>query len=117
MALTISAVSGSAAPWGNKRRRDFDITFDDSYPDNGEALTAANFGFKKVESVIPHGPFRKSDGSNVILVSYDHTNSKLLAFRGKDPGDAGGADIPFPEVAATTDLSTYSGRVTVIGFG
>lgn len=111
MALTVTAVSGTARSDGNRRRKCFTITFDSSYADNGEALSASTLGFRKVEEVIPHGVFRKADGSDAVFVSYDHTNSKLLAYW----GNAGTASA-VPEVTDTTDLSGYSGRVTVVGY-
>lgn len=111
MGLTVSEVAGTKNVWGNKRVRVYDVTFDSSYPDNGEALTAATLGFKKVNQVLPHGPFRAADGSSALLVSYDHTNSKLLAFTSGST-----AQDPLPE-NTTADISTYSGRITVIGTG
>jgi hypothetical protein len=114
MALTITRVVTKRGV-GSRKNVVADLTFDSSYDDNGESLTAADVGMRKLEEVIPHGPFRKSDGSDAVLVSYDHTNSKLVAFRGKDPANAGGADVPFPEVANTTNLGSYSGRVTFVG--
>ena len=66
---------------------------------------------RKIEQVIPNGPFRKSDGSDAVVVSYDFTNVKLLAIW----GNAGTASA-MPEVTDTTDLSAYSGRVTFIGY-
>ena len=114
MALTVSRVTGADSVFGNKRIRTRTITFDSSYADNGEPLTAATLGLRTVEAVIPHGPFRKADGSDAISVSYDHTNSKLLAYWGNNDS---GSDGPLIEVADTTDLSGYSGRVTCIGTG
>lgn len=116
MALTIAKVTGADTVFGNKKVKVRTITFDSSYADNGESLTASDVGLRKIEQVIPNGPFRKSDGSDAIVPSYDFTNAKLLAFDQKDPGSAGGTDIAFPEVANTTDLSAYSGRVTFIGY-
>ena len=113
MALTLTAVAGAHTTWGNKKVRVYDVTFDSSYADNGESLTAANVGLRKIEQAIPNGPFRKSDGSLAVTVSFDHTNSKLLAFVGDNDN---AADAPFIEAASTTDLSTYSGRVTFVGW-
>lgn len=109
--LTVTTVSGASRKDGNRRHKCFDITFDSSYPDNGEALTPATLGMRVVEEFIPHGPFRKSDGSDAIHVSFDRTNNKLIAYW----GNAGTASA-LPEVTDTTDLSAYSGRVTVIGY-
>jgi hypothetical protein len=45
-----------------------------------------------------------------LLVSYDITNQKLLAFAG-----TGTAQNSFPE-NTTADISAYSGRMTFIGY-
>lgn len=115
MALTVAIVAGSKRIEGNKRVREVDITFDSSYPDNGEAITAVDCGLKTIQGLNPHGPAVKSDGSVAVLVSYDATNSKMLAFWQTDPAAVGGAAVPFPEVADTTSLATYAVRATVIG--
>lgn len=111
MALTVLPVTGEK-PFvkGNRDDAVFTITFDSSYPTAGEPLTAATLGFKKLREVRAHGPFRNTDGTLGIVVSYDHTNAKLLAYWG-NAGSVSG----MPEVASTTDLSTYSGRITVTG--
>ena len=108
MALTVSRVSSYVA--GNKRHRVCDVTFDSSYADNGESLTAADVGLNKVEQVVG-SIARHSDGSKAIVVSYDYTNSKLLAFLGA----ADAADAPMDEAGAI-DLSAYSARLTFIGY-
>jgi hypothetical protein len=110
VALTISRVTGADYTVGNRKAKVRDITFDSTYPDNGEALTATNVGLRVIEQAIPHGPFRKTDGSDALIVSYDHTNSKLLAYVG-----TGTAQNRLPE-NTTADISAYSGRVTFIGY-
>lgn len=109
---TVSIASRTV--FGNKRVRIVDFTFDSSYPDNGEALSASDIGLRQIDAVIPCGPARKSDGSLAVPVSYDHTNSKLLAYWG-DNNNA--ADAPLIEVADTTDLSTYAVKLICIGTG
>jgi hypothetical protein len=111
MALTVAAVTGSK-PYitGNRDVVVRTITFDNNYPTGGEALTAASFGLKRLDEVRPHGAFRNTDATLGIVVSYDHTNAKLVAYWG-NAGTASG----MPEVTDTTDLSTYSGRVTAVG--
>ena len=75
------------------------ITFDNSYPTGGEAIDATgDIGYL---SLIP-GP------SAGYVFEWDEANQKIKAYRQKDPGNAGGADIALPEVAATTDLSAVS---------
>ena len=111
MALTLSEVTGTRGVWGNKKTRTYDVTFDSSYADNGESLTASDIGLGTIQQVIG-SVARKSDGSLAIGVSYDHTNSKLLAFVGDNDN---AADAPWIEAGAV-DLSTYSARLTFIGY-
>jgi hypothetical protein len=117
--LTLAKLTPNAdTTFGNTRIKFRDITFDDSYPTGGESLTAANFGLKHLDAVIPHGPAVDSDGSggtNAVTVTYDHTNSKLQAFRQIDPADTGGDQVSLPEVGSTDSLANYTVRVTAIG--
>ena len=113
MALTVQAVTPKSETQfvaGNKDFKHFTITFDSSYPTAGEPLTAADLGCKVVFAVIPCGSFRNTAGTLGIQVSYDHTNAKLLAY-----WTGAVVSTALAEVASTTDLSTYSGRVLVIG--
>jgi len=50
-----------------------DVAFDSSYPTNGEAVTAQQFGLTALDFVLP------SPASGYIF-EFDHTNSKLKAF-------------------------------------
>lgn len=113
MALAFTKVPDGNRVEGNKRKIDWTVTFDNSYADNGETITPANVGLRRIESVHAHGPFRKSDGSDAIVVSYDAAAGKLLAFQ------ANGAAVglaALPEAANATDLSAYSGRITATGY-
>ncbi len=113
MALTVTPVATNidTRPFvaGNKDFKIVTIAFDDSYVTGGEPLTAASLGAKAIFAVIPLGAFRNTDATLGIVVSYDMTNSKLVAYWG-NAGSVSG----MPEVASTTDLSTYSGRLLVI---
>lgn len=75
------------------------IALDDSYPTGGEALDLT--GNEKFDVLIA-----QSEGGYVF--SFNPSDQKLLAYRQKDPGDAGGADIALPQVANTTDLSALT---------
>lgn len=109
MALTLSKVDAWVE--GNKRVRVYDVTFDSSYVTAGESLTAADIGLKKITEANIHGPFKTSSGTTGVFPTYDYTNSKLICFW----GNAGTASVA-PEVTSTTDLSTFSGRMTFKGF-
>lgn len=111
MALTVAKVAGADYTVSNKRVRVRTITFDSSYLTAGESLTPADVGLRVIDEARSHGPFRVTDGTSSIDVSYDHTNKKLLAYW----GNAGTASVA-PEVTSTTDLSTYSGRMTFVGW-
>lgn len=111
MALTVAKVTGADHIAGNMRHKVRTITFDSSYPTGGEPLTAGDLGLKAVFEVRAHGPFRNTGATLGVTVSYDHANSKLVAYWG-NAGTASG----LPEVTNTTDLSTYSGRITAVGY-
>ena len=75
------------------------IALDDSYPTGGEALDVS--GSESFTTLIA-----QSEGGYVF--SFNPSDQKLLAYRQKDPADAGGADIALVQVAATTDLSALT---------
>ena len=111
MALTVAKVTGQQDfVAGNRKHKVRTITFDSSYPTGGESLTAADLGLKSITEIRPHGSFRAAANTSAIEVSFDYTNAKLIAFW----GNAGTASVQ-PEVTNTTDLSTYSGRITAVG--
>jgi hypothetical protein len=111
MALTIAKIADAPdRVSGNRRERRRTITFDSSYPTGGESLVPSDVGLKRIEEFRTHGEFRAANNTTGINVSYDHTNQKLIAYW----GNAGTASAE-PEVSNTTDLSTYSGRVSIIG--
>jgi hypothetical protein len=83
---------------GAKVRKLWSVTGPSSYATGGEAL---DFGLGTVEVVLAELP---SNGTDLRAVRWDYTNSKLKWF------DWAGA-----EIAAATDLSTYSARLEVIG--
>jgi hypothetical protein len=110
MALTVAAVANvKDTVWGNKRIKTRQVTFDSTYPTGGESLVASDFGLKTIDTVLVAGPARKSDGSNAVIASFDHTNKTLMAFWSAASGAAPG------QVSNNTDLSTYSVRVVAIG--
>jgi hypothetical protein len=110
MALTVTVDKQASGSVGHLKKRVCDITFDSSYATAGESLTPADVGLRVVHEAIAHGVFRTSSGTTGVDVSYDRTNKKLFAYW----GNAGSASV-IPEVTSTTDLSTFSGRITFIG--
>lgn len=111
MSVTVTKVATNVS--GRIRERIVDVLMDSSYPTGGEPLTATDLGLKTVLTV---NAVQKTVGTSIRIFQYDLTNSKLLAFQQKDPAAAGGADIPLPEVADTTSLSTITVRVTARGY-
>jgi hypothetical protein len=112
MALGVTRITNvKDTIWGNQRVKHRHLTFDSSYPAGGLALKPSDVGLKTIDQVIVAGPARKNDATSAVLASYDHTNGKVLAF-----WSAGSGAAP-TQVTATTDLSTYTARVTIIGSG
>jgi hypothetical protein len=69
------------------------ITMDSSYPTNGEAVTAADFGFKRLNHVLCGA------SETGYVFAFDDSASKIKAF------EAGADGAALDEVANTTDLS------------
>lgn len=91
-----------------------DVTFDDSYPTGGEALTAQQFGLTVLDFVLP-------SPASGYLFEFDHANKKLKAFTPTvqhthdlllTGGQAAGDAI---QVNATVVGKTAAGNVTAAG--
>jgi hypothetical protein len=81
-----------------------DITLDASYPANGYALKASDFGLSSIEAIIaPH-----TAGYDF---EWDAPSSKLKAYR-----VGSGFSLPLAEVGATTSLASVTLRAIVIGY-
>jgi hypothetical protein len=111
MALTFGTPTREVV--GRQRSITSSVTFDSSYPTGGEAVTAANFGLSVIDDVIVHGPAMNTDVTRAVPVSFKSSTSKLVAY-GYD-GDDTGAVAGLKEIPNTTDLSTYTVRITVLG--
>lgn len=84
---------------GDRLELVIDITFDNSYPTGGLALTPANLGFTELDVV------NATPDTAGHTFPYDYTNQKLMAFSGGS------------QVANTTDLHTTTTRVVARGKG
>lgn len=102
MALTTAGQKGQNI---NSKVRVVRVTFDNSYPTGGEAVTPSQLGFKNVHNIIP------GVSTNGYVVTYDKANAKLKVFRG-----GAAVSTPFAEVPNATDLSTVVVDLTVYGF-
>lgn len=82
------------------------VAFDSSYPTGGEAVDIASIN-ERIE-------WMHASGSGYVC-EWDAAAQKLKVRRQKDPANAGGADIPLPEVANTADLSALTVTFCAIG--
>ena len=110
MALTFASTARDDRPnhvIGDIRVRFVKVTFDDSYPTGGEAITPANFGFShKIIHVIPNAI------SDVATkhVQWDDANQKLLIM--VEDGTSGIS----AEAANASDQALVSVYLSVFGY-
>ena len=97
---------------GNVKHRHRKITFDNSYPAGGEAITASDFGLSRLYLVEVLGAAQKADEAFAYLIGWDPTAGKLVAYEG-DNDNAG--DAPLIQADDTDDLDTYYVYVRAIG--
>ena len=96
MALSFSTVKNLPKMKGGMRWRIVDVTFDDSYPTGGEAVTAANFG---LDTAI-YGMFFCGTVAGCVP-EWDNTNSKIKFYYADYDAVADGALI---QLGSTSDL-------------
>ena len=106
MALTVSLDRPSV--FGDLKVAKGTITFDSSYPTDGEALALATLGLQACDVFLP-SPAQDANGA--VVVAYDHTNAKVKAYWVDTTTD--GAELA--EVVDTTNLSGYSFRFVAFG--
>jgi hypothetical protein len=94
---TFRAEDGSST----KRRTEGIYTGPASYATGGESILAGALKLGQVHLVLFEPA---SNGTVIILLKYDYTNSKVKAF-----------DMAGAEIANATDLSTYTARFEAIG--
>lgn len=98
MPLDLTTIPDRHDRTGSKIRKLIRVTGPTSYATGGESLT---LGLSRVELVLVDPA---TNGTDLRLVAWDYTNSKLKWF-----------DLAGAEIAATTDLSAYALRAEVIG--
>lgn len=86
---------------GQKRLRQnrVKIAFGDgalTYPAGGVPLTKTSLGLPA--GVVESFKFIDGASGNGYVWKYDLANAKLTGWQGKDPGDAGGADVPLQQI-------------------
>lgn len=109
MGLTYSLTGDWMHSLGDLKAVHGTITFDSSYAANGEAFSAASIGLKRILFIA------LNQGEDGYVYKFDYANSKVLAYQGKDPAAAGGADIPLQETGAI-DLSAAVVNFFAIGY-
>jgi hypothetical protein len=96
---------------GNSKFVTGTIVWDSSYPTGGESVTINDSTYDVTLERIAH---MNANGGGYVY-GWDAANQKLKVYRQKDPANAGGADIPLPEVANTTDLSSLTSAFSAVG--
>lgn len=110
MALTLGLPEKSGV-LGDLKYQVRTVTFDNSYPTAGEALTAADLGLSDIIALFDLGPAVASTPiTRKVDLRYDDVNAKLQAY-----GSVAVATEFEAETANTTDLSTVINRILVLG--
>ena|SRR5688572_7455974 len=79
--MAVSVAIDARLPIGNRQIRLVRITFDNSYPTGGEAVTPANFALGVITNVIPFAAYATLAGlSPLVVPAFDKANSKVLVF-------------------------------------
>lgn len=90
MALTVAIKN--RLKMGNAYAVAADVTFDSSYPTNGEALAAGTFGLNNISLML-------AETASGYMFQYDYTNAKLKAF--------------YPRAAVAGTLAVAAGETPV----
>lgn len=112
--LTVNVLKRSM--FGNYRVAVADVTFDDSYPANGEPLDPQKFGlhtFELVQTSVSGGYLFEMDYDNNKLKVMAPTSAHIHTETGTDT--AANAIEPAEEVADQTDLAAVTVRVVAMG--
>lgn len=99
---------------GNRRwrTRDVVLTTGANYTTGGDTLTPSQVGLRVITQIyVDHA--KNATGTSLVIVRYDYAANKLQSYR-YDGASAGKAFLE--EVAAAVDLSTFTARITFVGF-
>lgn len=107
LAVTFDAQPGGRSTMFPRKIRRGTISLG-TYATGGIAVTPRNLELIRVDDldIQPTGGY---------LFEYLPSTGKIKAYRQKDPGATGGADIPLPEVANAVDLSAVTSRFRAEG--
>ena len=97
MAISVSTIKNLPKMHGGIRGRIVEITFDNSYPTGGEAVSAADVGLDSaIYLLVPEtGMFDPGAGGGLFPVRYDHSAGKLQAFYADNDAAADGPLIEY----------------------
>lgn len=111
MAVTATRV-GNPTVFGDKKVGIFSLVFTGTYPDEGEAVTPATFGYSNdIELVlISGGVGYAADIETAVAVGYDHAADKFVFYEGSAAGTAFTEKTPAEAYPTNTTL-----RALVIG--
>lgn len=112
MALTLTIATDGRGAAGDKLVRRGTGNLGTSYTTGGMAFTKANLDLPVKVSRLE---VDNAGGYVFETVSLTNSGGLIKAYRQKDPGAAGGADIPLPEVANAVDLSAVTFNWTASG--
>lgn len=87
-----------------------EVTFDATYPDNGESFVPADVSLTEFDLVLPSAAYDNAATELVNICVYDHTTKKLVLF------DSGTTGVDFPQ-QATADQSLKKVRLLIFGRG
>lgn len=105
--VTLDTSGGRTFSFPHKERRG-SITLG-VYATNGIAVAGSQFELYHSLSDLDIRP------AGGYIFEWVKSTGKVKAYRQKDPGNAGGADIALPEVGDTVDLSAVSARFRAEG--
>ena len=109
MALAFSRVVGPDVA-GSRRYVVVDVTFDSSYPSNGEAVTANDLGLGRIDSLVPV--------SSTNVVEWDASASKLVVYASGGGGVSGVVTVAIDGGAGgnhtVTGIATTDTLISVI---
>jgi len=97
------------------------VTFDSLYASGGETLLPATLDLQDIYTIV-FSPATSGVGGtdtlNIIPVTYDYTNHKVIAYGGsaQDASQLGGMAEFKPVATALSDLSSFTARFICIGY-
>jgi hypothetical protein len=101
-------------PFGPFKCRIVDVTFDNAYLTGGEVLTAAALGWKAIHFAFCENAVNVAGTLGVNLAARPNATRTQVAIQAYET--AGTVDLSHKEVTSGADLSTYTGRVMLLGY-